>query len=324
MLGGVNYHLKLCNVDSAFGRIAMLRSFLCAILFLGILLFAPTTPFAASGESFTVGKVRVTALQDMPGEMDISIFRGADEAVMKPLLPSGKAPAGVNVFLVQSDSGNMLVDTGYGTNAAERKSALPELLSLYGLSPESVDTVLLTHMHGDHIGGLVSDGKPFFPNAAVLVSKKELDFWTAPQTLADKPGLANNIRMVETMCKVYGDKVKAFGFEETVVPDITALAALGHTPGHTMFLLESEGEKMLFWGDLVHAAALQFAHPEICAIYDMYMPGAIQTRRAVFEKAAQENLRVAGAHLPFPAVGKVSKIEGGEYSLQLEKTSPAK
>ena len=296
----------------------MLKNVLCAVLVSGLVLSAPFAAFAEPlAEPFVVGKARVTALQDMPGEMAISIFRGADEAAMKALVPSGKAPAGVTAFLIQSGGGNLIVDTGYGLNTPERKSGLPDLLHSCGVGPEAVDTVLLTHMHGDHIGGLVRDGKPFFPNAVILVGKTELDFWTSPRTLADKPALEKNVSMVAAMRDAYGDRVKPFAFGDKVTPEITALAAVGHTPGHTMFLLDSDDQKMLFWGDLVHAAALQFALPEVCATYDMDMTEAVKTRREVFEKAATGNIPVAGAHLPFPAVGMVGKSEKGGYSFRL-------
>ena len=296
----------------------MLKYLLRAVLVTGFILSAFVAVAAEPAmEPFVIGKARVTALQDLPGEMPLSIFRGADESVMQALVPSGKAPAGVTAFLVQSGGGNLVVDTGYGLNIPERKSALPNLLHACGVGPEAVDTILLTHMHGDHIGGLVRDGKPFFPNAVILVGKTEYDFWTSPKTLEEKPALERNVRMVAAMRDVYGDKVKTFAFGDKVMPEITALAAVGHTPGHTMFLLDSDGQKMLFWGDIVHAAALQFPHPDICATYDMDMPEAVKTRREVFEKAVTEKLPVAGAHLPFPAVGTVSKVDGGGYTFQL-------
>jgi len=296
----------------------MLKHVLRAVLVSGLVLSSPVAVFAEPlVEPFVIGKVRVTALQDMPGEMAISIFRGVDEAVMKELAPSGKAPAGVTAFLVQSSGRNLIVDTGYGLNTPERKSALPDLLHSCGVAPEAVDTVLLTHMHGDHIGGLVRDDKPFFPNAVILVGETEFDFWTSSQTLANKPALEKNVRMVAGMRDAYGGKVKTFAFGDKVTPEITALAAVGHTPGHTMFLLDSDGQKILFWGDIVHAAALQFPHPEVCATYDMDMSEAVKTRREVFERAATEKLPVAGAHLPFPAVGMVGKTETGGYSFRL-------
>ncbi len=255
----------------------------------------------------------MTALQDMPGEMDISIFKGASEEKMKAMAPSGTVPAGVTVFLVQAGEWNMIVDTGYGADSPERKSALPGLLQKLGLTAESINAVLLTHMHGDHIGGLVRNGKAAFPNADVLVGKVELAYWTASTTRRERE---RNAAMAREAVKAYGDKLKTFEFGETVTPDIVALAGVGHTPGHTLFMLSSEDAKMLFWGDLVHGAALQFPVPEICATYDMNMEEAVETRRKVFAQAAEEKIPVAGAHLPFPAIGRVAK-SGDGYTFQV-------
>lgn len=285
------------------------------LISLGFLLMGHgTAPAAAAPEPFIVGNARVTALQDMPGEMPLTIFRGADMQAMRTLVPSGNAPAGVTVFLIQLSGQNMLVDSGYGANAPERKSALPELLQRVGVGMGEIDAVLLTHMHGDHIGGLVKDGAAVFPKAVIMVSEKELAFWTDAKTVREKPALDRNARLVKNVQDAYGDKVKTFAFNEAVAHEITAIGAIGHTPGHAMFFLESGDDRLLFWGDLVHAAALQFANPDICATYDMDMPEAVKTRREVFAKAARERIPVAGAHLPFPAVGRVAgKESNGEY-----------
>lgn len=283
---------------------------------LGILLTGHGTALAAAApEPFIIGKARVTALQDMPGEMPLTIFRGADMQMMRTLVPSGKAPAGVTVFLIQLSGQNTLVDTGYGADSPERKSALPELLRRIGVEMGDIHAVLLTHMHGDHIGGLVKDGAAVFPKAAIMVSERELAFWTDPKTVQEKPDLDRNARLVKDMQNAYGDRVKTFAFNEAVARNITAVGAPGHTPGHAMFSLDSGGARLLFWGDLVHAAALQFANPDICATYDMDMPEAVKTRREVLAKAVKERIPVAGAHLPFPAVGRIAERESnGEYA----------
>ncbi len=284
---------------------------------LGFLLLAGGTAASASPapEPFIVGKARVTALQDMPGTMPLDIFRGAGMEAMKAMAPSGSVPAGVTVFLIQNGGRNLLVDTGYGLETPGRESALPVLLQQVGLGPDGIDTVLLTHMHGDHIGGLVKNGAPAFPKAVILASAKELAFWTDPDLARDMPALERNARMVRDMVTAYGDKVKPFAFGDIVAGDITAVAATGHTPGHAAFSLDSEGERLLFWGDTVHGAALQFADPDICAKYDMDMPQAVKTRREIFDRAAGEKIPVAGAHLPFPAIGRVTKNEsGGEFT----------
>jgi glyoxylase-like metal-dependent hydrolase (beta-lactamase superfamily II) len=254
---------------------------------------------------FSVGQAQVTVLQDMPGQMDTGLFRGASAEELKARAPSGKAEAGVHVFMVKNDGKTILIDTGYGLNDRDRVSALPALLQKTGVKPESVDIVLLTHMHGDHIGGLLHDGKALFPNAQIKVSEPELAFWTDEKTARDYPDRAKNIAMVNDVRAAYGKKMTSFAFGDEVAPGLAARDTRGHTPGHTLFLLSSGKGKLYFWGDLVHSAAFQFANPEICAVYDMDMPQAVSARRTVMESAARENIPVAGAHLPYPAVGRV-------------------
>ena len=293
----------------------MKKAALCLSVFVCMLLALPVLGIAASDpEPFIVGKVRVTALQDMPGEMKLSIFTGVSQEKMESIAPSGSVPAGVTVFLIQDGRKNILVDTGYGLDSPERKSALPNLLQRLGLTVDAIDAVLLTHMHGDHIGGLVRDGKPVFPNADVLVGKVELTYWTADKTLQERE---RNAKMARDVVKAYGDKLKLFEFGETIVPGIVALAGIGHTPGHTLLMLSSGDAKILFWGDLVHGAALQFPMPEVCANFDMNKEEAVEIRRKIFASVAAEKILVAGAHLPFPAIGRVTKSKDGEgYTFQ--------
>lgn len=294
----------------------MMKTFaLCMVAALSIAV-SPVSAPAADGEAlpapkpFMVGKATVTALQDMAGEMDLGIFSGAPEEKMKALVPGGKAPAGVMVFLVETGGKKILIDAGYGADTPERKSGLPELLSGLGLKPESIDLVLLTHMHGDHVGGLLKNGKPAFPNAEILVAKQELDFWVNPASREKFPDGARTMDTAMATRDAYGARMRTFAYGDAVAPGMTGVATVGHTPGHTMFILESDGARMFFWGDLTHAAAIQFALPEACARYDMDMPQSVKTRIEVMTRAAEENTPVAGAHLPFPAVGMVEKKDG--------------
>jgi glyoxylase-like metal-dependent hydrolase (beta-lactamase superfamily II) len=119
--------------------------------------------------------------------------------------------------------------------------------------------------------------------------------------------------MARNTMALYGVASETFEFDTEVVPGIKSVAAIGHTPGHTLFLLESEGEKMLFWADLTHAAALQFPRPDFNAQFDMNPEESAKTRVFFMEKAATEKLTIAGAHLPFPGIGKVEKNDEGGY-----------
>lgn len=271
-----------------------------AVAFAAFLIFAAgTKALADAGDTavFTIGGTKVTALRDAPGKMPLSIFHGATEADMKQYAPSGETPAGVTVFLLQQGGKNILVDTGYGPG----KGALLSVLATAGVKPEDIDTILVTHMHRDHIGGLAEAGKALYPKAKVLVSRVSLSYWTENAA----PGLEANAAMVKGAQQAYGDRFVTFDFATDVLPGIHAVATVGHTPGHTAFMLSDGDKKILFWGDLVHGAAIQFPMPEVCARYDMNPAEAADTRKSVMGTAADREIPVAGAHLPFPAVGRV-------------------
>jgi glyoxylase-like metal-dependent hydrolase (beta-lactamase superfamily II) len=278
---------------------------------LGLLLL-PVSAHAALAP-VAVGKASVYPLLDVSRDMPADIFSGAPAEEMKKLAPEGRAPSGIWGFLIVQGKEVVLVDAGYGSKS-DPKSLLLESLKSAGYSPEQVTLVLLTHLHKDHVGGMVVDGKAAFPKARVLLSAPEKAFWSDDAMLAKYPDRKDNFLAARANLAQYGDKAGAFAFGDTVTPGVTALGAVGHTPGHTAFLLESEGTKMFLWGDVMHAAALQFANPNISASFDMDAAKSVSTRRAYMERAAVEKLPVAGAHLPAPGMGTVQKdAKSGNY-----------
>ena len=260
-------------------------------------------------EAFTVGKATVWAIADSTGERDIAtIFPSADPALAAKHVPGGKAPTATMVFAVKISDQIVLVDTGNGNAASQLMNGLAKA----GIKPEAVTLVLLTHLHGDHIGGLVIDDKRAFPNARVMLSKPERDFWYSDAGMAAFPARKAGFESARRILNLYGDKVSTYAFGDTIIPGIVALDSTGHSPGQTCFLLESDGQKLVFWGDLVHAAALQFPRPEFNATFDMDPPAAAATRKRYMEQAVAEKLPAAGSHFPFPAIGRVETgPEGG-------------
>lgn len=254
-----------------------------------------------------LGEMEVVAIQDTPGEMDISLFKGPlSEKEKEAYMPGGKAPASVNVFVIKAGDKNILVDAGLGTRE-NPKSFMLERLPLAGVSADDIDMVILTHMHFDHIGGLVQDGKPVFPKAEVFAALPESEYWLAPE-LSD-----SNAELAKSVAKAYGDRFHTFNFNDELAKGVISINAVGHTPGHTVFLVESNGDALLIIGDLLHAAALQFAQPDESATYDMDMTKAAQVRRTVLKRAVDENLPVAGMHIPFPGVGYVTDNKNGGF-----------
>ena len=262
-------------------------------------------------ETFSLGKITVVALFDHPAAHDIKLFSGADPAVIMALAPSGLVESSVNAFLVQNGDTNSLIDTGMGSGAG---GELVHSLALLGLTPADIDVILLTHMHFDHIGGLALDGRPVYPNATLRIANAEQAFWLAPDAanLKGSPYIA--FGPAKAAAAAYSGRMQGFEFGQEAAPGIIAVRAVGHTPGHTAYLVQSEGWKLLIWGDVTHAMALQMPHPEIYPAYDYDPVTATATRETILEQVSRDNIPVAGMHIPFPGVGRVQKAPAGGYN----------
>jgi glyoxylase-like metal-dependent hydrolase (beta-lactamase superfamily II) len=221
-----------------------------ALMFFGM---AAASGFAAGDEtifSCKLGTFEVYMLVETRSEGRPQVLLGADEALKQRYHP-GSFQSEINTFLIKSPGRVVLIDTGFG-------GAIFDSMKKLRVNPADVDAVLLTHMHGDHIGGLARDGKALFPKALVYVAETEKDYWIK---LNNRPAIAG--------LAPYGDRVKTFSPSELgssiaeLLPGISAIAAFGHTPGHTVFLLESAGKKLLIWGDLMHVQNVQFPRPDI-------------------------------------------------------------
>lgn len=277
-----------------------------------LFLFTFTLPaLAQETEKFQIGSFIIWTVADSTGERDMSVFT-ADAELLKRYVPAGKAPSGVMTFVLRTADQNILIDTGHG----RPQSRLMPGLAAIGLKPEDINLILITHMHGDHIGGLLSEGARAFPKAKVLIGRKEHDFWLNKNSPAEFPGREANFDLAQKVVDIYGDDVQTFQFEEEIVLGVKALEAGGHTPGHTAFLMESGGRRLLCIGDLLHAAALQFPRPDLNASYDMAPDQARASRERILKMAADEGLPIAGMHVAFPALGRVIKTGENSYEFQ--------
>ena len=287
--------------------------FFSALLFFCLTAFYPGKARAAEAPAviWQAGPITIYAIQDRPGGMDVSLFSGpATPEERARYFEDGKADASISVFLIKAGGESKegpgvryaLVDAGMGDAAPGESNLIPALASL-GIGPEAIETVLLTHMHIDHIGGLMHGGKRAFPNARIAVSRDELNYWLSVRD----PDNAN-ARLVSAIMSAYGTSfTPPFSFSGKLSPELTAIDASGHTPGHTAFLFDVAGKKLLIFGDLVHAAALQFPLPDECASYDMDKDAAVAARKRILGKAADEKVEVAGMHTPFPGNGMVER-----------------
>lgn len=218
------------------------------VLFMGCM--THTYAQAKSEEGYRVGAYEVYYVVENAGKGNKGILIDAPDSVMARYAPDGTYNNAVCAFLVRKGDSTWVIDTGFGRNLFSSMETL-------GMPPEKVPLVLLTHTHGDHVGGLMRNNAPTFPNAQVLLSYKEIDFWKAQGQRGPGEGL-----------RLKGCHPAKLAPLDDFPSGIHPIEAYGHTPGHVVFLIKDGKEALLIWGDLVHAAAIQYPHPEISVRYD--------------------------------------------------------
>jgi glyoxylase-like metal-dependent hydrolase (beta-lactamase superfamily II) len=301
----------------------------CAAGLLGVAVMAPAQAAAPAQKTqvpgfyrHQVGDFEVTVLHDGQLELDTKILKNATpqqlQQLMARMFRNNPAPTAVNAFLVNTGSQLVLIDTGAAKLFGPGLGQVLANLKAAGYTPEQVDAVFITHLHGDHVGGVLgADGQIAFPNATVYVAQQEADFWLDQGVMAKAPKEAQAFfQMAQSSVAPYAaaGKLKTFKGDVELVPGIKAVATPGHTPGHTSYLIESKGQRLLVMGDLVHNFAVQFARPDVAIEFDVDSKAAVVTRKKVFAQAAKERLTVAGAHLPFPGLGNVRTEPKGAYT----------
>jgi len=250
--------------------------------------------------SLKVGQFEVYMLVESEGEGSTRIIPSADAALIRRYIPETGFKSSTNVFLIKASGHNILVDTGFGRTIFDKMKTL-------GIGPDQIDTVLITHLHGDHIGGLQRDGKPLFPNAKIYLSEKEHTYFTKTQV---------NQGAVAALAP-YGSRVLTFdpgvlgAAAREILPGISAIANYGHTPGHTVYLVENSGAKLIIAGDFLHVALVQIPNPDISATYDIDQNAAAASRRQILDYAARNKITIGGMHMVYPAAGTVEADGSG-------------
>jgi glyoxylase-like metal-dependent hydrolase (beta-lactamase superfamily II) len=218
----------------------------------------------------------------------------------------------------------ILIDAGAGTLFGPTLGKLLTNLRTSGYQPEQVDEIYLTHLHTDHVGGLMTSDKLAFPNAIVRVDKRDSDFWLSEENMNKAPADARASfqgAMASLNPYAKADRLKPFNSGIELSPGIKAVSTPGHTAGHNAFVIESKGQKLAMWGDLIHVASVQFEKPETTIQFDNDSKAAIAQRKKAFKEAVTQGYLVAGAHLPFPGIGHV-RAEGKGYAWVPTNYSP--
>lgn len=237
---------------------------------------------SCGGKSTSETKLHVIFDNPAPRTMPLALFGDVPDELVASLNIAEGIPSSVSVMLMEKDGQQCLFDAGNGNDDSRLLPRMKEL----GFSASDIDVIFITHLHGDHIGGLVKDGQPVFPQAKLYIPSVELDAWTkSPESTPQN---------VKAMMEAYGEKLVKYTLEDSLPVGVKAIAAYGHTPGHTIYRIDNK----LIVGDIMHGVALQMEHPEFCARFDMDKKQAIASRKAIMEMAKKEGLTMYGMHFP--------------------------
>ncbi|MCL2243079.1 MAG: MBL fold metallo-hydrolase [Treponema sp.] len=252
--------------------------------------------------AYKAGQFEIYMLNESERDGNTSILVSADAALIRRYIPASGFKHATNAFLIKAPSRNILIDNGTGSSGI-----ILDKIRKLGVEPENIDTILLTHLHGDHFGSLQRDGRAVFPKATVYLSDREYEYFTKTNV---NQGAVNALAP-------YGSQVKTFtpgalnSRLTEIIPGISPIAAYGHTPGHTAYLIENGGEKFIIAGDILHIALVQFPAPNISATYDMDASMAAAMRARLLDYAAMNKIPLGGMHIAYPGAGMVEPEGSG-------------
>ncbi len=268
-----------------------------------------------------LGDFKVTVLSDGATPVPFGdLLHGARRKTLAAIFRDAGEPldreTSINAFLIDAGDRRILIEAGAGRLFGDCCGRLPAALRTAGYAPDSIDAVLLTHVHGDHSGGLSLDGQRIFPNADVYLSKAELDYWLSDAAKARAK--ASHQKMFEEGRAALAPyqaagRIRTFSAASTLFPGVRALPAPGHTPGHTFYEIESRGRRMRVIGDVIHAAEVQLQRPDVTIDFDADEAQAAKTRKAALAQLARTHELVAAPHVSFPGLGHVRR-SGAAYA----------
>jgi glyoxylase-like metal-dependent hydrolase (beta-lactamase superfamily II) len=267
-----------------------------------------------------IGDIVVTAISDGYLDGSIDVMRNVDLAKAEQALRDAFRPVrrtNVNAFLIHSRGRLAIVDTGSGNYLMPTAGFVQRNIAAAGIDPKSIDTVLLTHMHPDHSAGLtdMTNGELLFPNAELVMHENEPAHWfdDGEMAKADERSKRLYFQAGREQVAPYKTRTRLFRQGE-VFPGVTAVPSLGHTPGHTAFLVASGNDQLMIWGDTVHVPEVQTLYPEAGMAFDTDLAAAAAARKRMFDRVSADGVLVAGMHLHFPAFSRLAR-RGDAYAL---------
>lgn len=233
----------------------------------------------------------------------------------------GPSPEPINAFILKRGEQVWMIDAGCGAELGPRFGKAPAAFKNAGYQPEKVEGVILSHLHEDHIGGLITEnGEPHYPNATLYISEVELAFWTHADSKTAYPKLVESglFALVAKVLCAYEGAVRAIAATGEIIPGVHFVPLYGHTPGHSGVSITDGGQRLLIWGDVVHSTLLQLRYPDWSIGFDIDPPQALATRKALLAQLATSTTLVAGPHVT--GIGKIVHCCDGGYSLHQHKS----
>jgi glyoxylase-like metal-dependent hydrolase (beta-lactamase superfamily II) len=268
-----------------------------------------------------IGDIQVTAISDGTLERTNEMMLGVPEAEARMHLDAACRSSfvlSINAFLIRQGDRLALVETGSGNYLGPSAGHLKANLAVAGVETSDIDTILLTHMHPDHSAGLtdMTTGKANYESAELVVHEAEPRHWfdDAAMSRGSEREKRLMFQQAREQAAPYLGRMRTFTDGE-VFPGVTAIPCTGHTPGHTGYLVESGGDRLFIWGDIVHMPEVQVPRPEVSMVVDTDPEAAAASRRRVFDMVASERLLVTGMHLHFPGFAHVIRDGATGYRL---------
>jgi glyoxylase-like metal-dependent hydrolase (beta-lactamase superfamily II) len=267
---------------------------------------------------FSVGNFKVATISDgllklppLPTYAPLADPQEVEQAMVERFWSPDTLSLYLNALYVDTGTHHVLIDTGAGTELGTGLAKLAQNLAAIGIQPEYIDTVIITHAHPDHIGGIVAtDRQLTFPNAQYYISEAEWQFWMAPTVdlsslLVPDPFKQGILAAARKHLGAIANQVNQFQPDQEIIPGIVAIAAPGHTPGQSALKIESEGSQLIVAADVFFNEAFDLEHPDWQTGFDLNSQQAAETRRRLLNQIANEQIMVIAYHMPFPALGHI-------------------